>query len=121
MATWYLSLTEQCSYGIASNYVLAWPDNLVSGNNAAKLAFFTAGTATNSWLLGRGTFTVTATSTTAPGPVDKTFTNNESTVNQFLPSFFQACCANYLPLVPFYTSNKYADDLTTIPINLILF
>ena len=113
MATWYLSLTEQCSSGLASNYVLAWPDNLVSTNNAARLAVFTAGTATNLWLLGRGTFTVTASSTTAPGPVDNTITNNDGPISQFAPSFFQACCANYLPLVPFYRSNKYPDDLTT--------
>jgi len=113
MATWYLSLTEQCSSGLASNYILAWPDNLVGGNDALKLASFTAGTETDLWLVGRGTFTVTATSTTAPGPVDKTLTNNDASIPNGFPSFFQACCANYLPLVPFYISNKYPDDLIT--------
>jgi hypothetical protein len=113
MATWYLSLTEQCSSGLASNYVLAWPDNLVGGNDAVKLAQFTAGTSTNLWLIGRGTFTVTASSTIAPGPVDKTLTNNDQTIPAGFPSNFQACCANFLPLVPFYVSNKYTDDLIT--------
>ena len=113
MATWYLSLTEQCSSGLASNYVLAWPDTLSSGNDATKLALFTAGTETDLWLVGRGTFTVTASSTTAPSPVDKTLTNNDANILYPAPSFFQACCANYLPLVPFYVSNKYTDDLTT--------
>jgi hypothetical protein len=112
MATWYLSLTEQCSSGLASNYVLAWPDNLVTGNDATKLALFTGGTETDLWLLGRGTFTVNATSTTPPGPVDKTLTNNDANILYPAPAFFQACCANYLPLVPFYISNKYTDDLT---------
>ena len=113
MATWYLSLTEQCSSGLASNYVLAWPDTLSSGNDAAKLALFTAGTETDLWLVGRGTFTVTATSTTAPGSVDKTLTNSDNNIPTGVSPLLQACCANYLPLVPFYVSNKYTDDLTT--------
>jgi len=112
MATWYLSLTEQCSSGLAANYVLAWPDNLTSGNDATRLANFTALTQTNLWLVGRGTFTVTAASTTAPGPIDNTITNSDNTIPLSFPVFNQPCCSNRLPLTPFYFSNKYSSDIT---------
>jgi len=108
MATWYLSLTEQCSSGLASNYVLAWDDSIQTSN----LAAFTGGTYTTIPLQGRGFFTVTATSTTAPGPVDKTITASDGSLTGVPTPINFPCCANYLPLVPFYFANEYDDDLT---------
>ena len=107
MAIWYLSLTEQCSSGLASNYVLAWDDSIQTSN----LAAFTGGTFTTIPLQGRGFFTVTATSTTAPGPVDKTVTVSDGSLAGLPTPLNFACCANYIPLVPFYFANEYDDDL----------
>ena len=107
MAIWYLSLTEQCSSGLASNYVLAWDDSIQTSN----LVAFTGGTFTTIPLQGRGFFTVTATSTTAPGPVDKTVTVSDASLAGLPTPLNFACCANYIPLVPFYFANEYDDDL----------
>lgn len=111
--TWYLSLTERCVSGLASSYVLAWPDDLTGVNSFVLLDDYTGGTLTNLVLQSRGWFDVTAISTTAPGPVDYTLTNSDDSVqgSALAPSY--ACCANYLPLVPFFFTDEYTDSWTT--------